>query len=84
MVDSLLDNKKGGKRTVGAGRLLRTILLGALVVAFAVYWLADSYGVDPEQLLEFFKVSIAFVAVFALAGVIGGILLLILKRFRNR
>lgn len=82
MVDSLLDPKTA-KRGRAAGRLTRTILLGTVAVAFALYWLADSYGVDTTELLSNLKTSLIFVVVFVGAGILGGVLLWLLRRARN-
>jgi hypothetical protein len=82
MVDSLLD-PKSSKRGRAAGRLARTILLGTVAVAFALYWLADSYGVETADLVSNLKTSLIFVAVFVGTGVVGGLLLWLLRRARN-
>jgi hypothetical protein len=76
MVDSLLDGKKGKTgATRNAARLRRTILLGTVVVALAIYWLADSYGVDRAELLGYLRTSGLFIALFALIGMLTGGLL---------
>jgi len=85
MVDSLLGNKTGNRRGSGGGpRLVRTILLGTVAVAFAVYWLAQSYGVDLDELLGYLRTSLLFVGFFALVGLAGGCLLWLLRRLRQR
>lgn len=85
MVDSLLGTKKGaaGKSRNGL-RIVRTVLLGSIAVAFGIYWLARSYGVDPQELLGYLKASLAFVLFFALAGVLAGLVLWLANRFRGR
>lgn len=85
MVDSLLGRKKGGPAPSGAGaRLARTVVLGSIAVAFAVYWLAQSYGVDARELLDYLKASAAFVLFFGLAGVLAGLVIWMIGRFRGR
>ena len=84
MVDSLLGKKNGGKSVRRGGRLIRTIVLGSVAVAFAIYWLARSYGVDMEELLTYLKASLAFVAFFALVGILAGALLWLLRLWRMR
>ena len=89
MVRSLLDPGKGRARRSGArgaARLARTILLGAVAVGFAIYWLADTYGADPEALLDYLGASLVFVAVFALVGaaVGGGLMAPAAARRRRR
>ena len=82
MVDSLLRDKKGATAaTRNAGRLTRSVLLGSVAVAFAIYWLADSYDVDPDMLLGYLQTSLVFVAVFAMAGALCGLLLWLLRRY---
>jgi hypothetical protein len=85
MVDSLLGDRSS--KTPGSGlnrRLMRTIVLGTVAVAFAIYWLADAYEVDTEELLSYLRTSLAFVLLFVVAGVLGGLLLRGLRRLRNR
>ncbi len=74
MVDSLLGSGKGPSNRKSA-RLARTILLGTVAVAVAVYWVADSYGVDRQNLLENLQTSAAFVALFVGIGIAAGGLL---------
>ena len=85
MVDNLLEDKKGKTgATRLSGRLTRTVLLGSIAVAFAIYWLADSYGVDTAELLEYLKTSLAFVLFFALFGVLAGMLIWLIRTSRRR
>ena len=85
MVDSLLGRKPGSRLPSGAGaRLARTIVLGTIAMAFALYWLARSYGVDWAELLDYLKASLAFVLFFAAAGVLAGLLIWLIGIFRRR
>jgi hypothetical protein len=85
MVDNLLEQKKGRTgATRLSGRLTRTVLLGSIAVAVAVYWLAESYGVDSAELFEYLKTSLAFVLFFALAGVLAGMLIWLIRTSRRR
>lgn len=85
MVDSLLEDRKGKTgATRISGRLARTVLLGALAVAFGIYWLADSYGVDTGELLDYLRTSLAFVLFFALFGVLAGMLIWLIRMSRRR
>ena len=85
MVDSLLGNKTGNRHGSGGGpRLVRTVLLGTVTVAFAIYWLAESYGVDLDELLGYLQTSLLFVGFFALVGLAGACLLWLLTRMRRR
>lgn len=83
MVDSLLGNKSGKGSGKASARLTRTVVLGTVAVAFAIYWLARSYGADTEELLTYLKASIAFVAFFALVGIAGGLLIWLFRWFRR-
>ena len=85
MVDSLLQDKKGKTgATRISGRLTRTVLLGSVAVAVGVYWLADSYGVDTDELLDYLRTSAAFVLFFALFGVLAGMVIWLVRASRRR
>lgn len=85
MVDSLLEDKRGKtSATRMSGRLTRSVLLGSVAVAFAIYWLAESYGVDTSELLEYLKTSVVFVLFFALFGVLAGMLIWLIRSSRRR
>ena len=85
MVDSLLGTKKGGVgKSRNSARIARTVVLGSIAVAFGIYWLARSYGVEAAELLEYLKASVAFVIFFALAGVLAGLVLWLVGWFRRR
>jgi apolipoprotein N-acyltransferase len=85
MVDNLLEDKKGKTgATRMSGRLTRTVLLGSIAVAFGVYWLAQSYGVDTAVLFDYLKTSLAFVLFFALFGVLAGMLIWLIRTSRRR
>ncbi len=84
MVDSLLEDKRGKTAaTRVSGRLARTVFLGSVAVAFAVYWLAESYGVDTSALLDYLKTSLAFVLFFALLGILAGVLIWLIRVSRQ-
>lgn len=85
MVDSLLDDRKGktGATRLSA-RLTRSIVLGSLAVALAIYWLADSYDVDMSELLGYLKTSLVFVLFFALIGFVAGMVLWLVRVARRR
>lgn len=85
MVDNLLEDKKGKTgATRLSGRLTRTIVLGSIAVAFGLYYLAESYGVDTAELLEYLKTSLAFVLFFAVFGMLAGLLIWLIKASRRR
>lgn len=86
MVDSLLKPPTRGRAR--GRRLTRTILLATLAVVVGLYWLADSFGVDRAELLDYLQVSALFVGAFMLAGVLAGGLLWLVRlawrRYRHR
>ena len=85
MVDNLLEDKKGKTgATRLSGRLTRTILLGSVAVAVGLYYLAESYGVDTAELLDYLKTSLAFVLFFALFGMLAGLLIWLIRTSRRR
>ena len=85
MVDNLLQDKKGKTgATRLSSRLTRTVLLGSVAVAFGLYYLADSYGVDTAELLDYLKTSLAFVLFFAVFGMLAGLLIWLIKASRRR
>ncbi len=75
MVDSLLTSNR-----VKTSRLGRTIVLGAIAVAFSIIWLADSWGVDRAELWDYFLTSVLFVGVFVAVGVFAGLLFWLVKK----
>ena len=85
MVDNLLQDKKGKTgATRLSSRLTRTVLLGSVAVAFGLYYLADSYGVDTAEMLDYLKTSLAFVLFFAVFGMLAGLLIWLIKASRRR
>ena len=85
MVDNLLQDKKGKTgATRLSSRVTRTVLLGSVAVAFALYYLADSYGVDTAELLDYLKTSLAFVLFFAVFGMLAGLLIWLVKALKRR
>jgi uncharacterized membrane protein len=61
-------------------RLTRTIVLGAIVVFLAIYWLADQMGLDRDELLGYALTSLMLVGVLVVLAVLGAALLRLLKR----
>ena len=89
MVDSLLGRTKStgphGPRAPRRGnRLARTILLGTLAVAFCLYWLGESFGVDWADMRGYLLTSLLFVAVPAVLALSGTLVLLVVRRLRRR
>lgn len=68
----------------GGGRLARTIVLGAVAVAFAIYWLAAELGLDRDELLGYAAVSVLFVGVLVVLGLVLGVLVWLARRAAER
>ena len=62
------------------GRLARTILLGTVAVAFALFWLARELELDRQELMGFLGTSALFVGLMVMLGLVGAALVLVVKR----
>lgn len=70
-------------RKMGWARLSRTVLLGTVAAVVAMVWLGEQYGIERRVMLEFVGTSVLFVALLALAGVGGAIILRALRNLRK-
>ena len=70
-----------GRHKTRQSRLVRTIALGTVAVAFAIYWLALEYGVDTDELVGFLGLSVLFVALIVGLALLGGFVLWIVKKY---
>jgi hypothetical protein len=61
-------------------RLTRTIVLGAIVVFLALYWLADQMGLDRNELLGYALTSLMLVGVLVLFALIGVVVIRVIRR----
>ena len=77
-----LDRNEG--RKVAARRLARTILLGTVAVVLALLWLGKQYGIDPSIMLEYLGVGLLFVAALVAAGLVGALLLGVVRKLTRR
>jgi high-affinity Fe2+/Pb2+ permease len=68
----------------GGGRLARTVVLGAVAVAFAIYWLAAELGLDREELLGYAAGSLLLVGVLVVLGMVLGALVWLARRAAER
>lgn len=96
MVDSLLNRKpeheQGGEshqlpaplRRRQPNRLTRSILLGAVTVAFAVYWIGRSFAVDWADIRLYLVTSLLFVGVFIGAALLVWVVVRLLPRLLKR
>jgi NhaP-type Na+/H+ or K+/H+ antiporter len=66
------------------GRLARTIVLGAVAVAFAIYWLAAELGLDRDELLGYAAASVLLVGVLVVLGLVLGALVSLARRAAER
>ena len=85
MVDSLLPPKRdpqapGPLRRRQPNRLIRSILLGAVAVVFAVYWIGRSFEVDWAEIRLYALASLAFVGLFIGAAMLVWVLVRLLPR----
>ncbi len=63
-------------------RLARTIVLGAVAVVFALFWVARELELDRDELLDYLGASALFVAILIGLGVLGAVVLWLIKRLR--
>jgi hypothetical protein len=67
-------------RSSAAGRrLTRTIVLGAIVVFLAIYWLVDQMGLDRDELLGYALTSLLLVGALALLALLAVVLMRVIK-----
>ena len=63
-------------------RIAKTVIL-AIAAAGALSWSAiESWGVDPQELWDFFLLCLLLLGVTAVLGVVGAVLLVALRKFR--
>jgi hypothetical protein len=65
-------------------RLPRTVLLGALLVGAAIYWLADVFEIDRAELLDLLSLSLILVGSMAALGVVGAVVLMTIRKLLSR
>lgn len=63
-------------------RLARTVVLGVVVAALGIWWLARAYEVESATLLGFLMTSVVFVAGFIVLALAGAVALRTLRRRR--
>jgi hypothetical protein len=63
------------------GRLARTILLGTVAVAFALFWVARELELDTQELMGFLGASAVLVGLMVILGLVGAAAVLIFRRF---
>jgi len=75
------DSRSRPVRSSAAGRrLTRTILLGAIAVFLAIYWLAGEMGMDRGELLGYALTSLLLVGVLVLLALVGVVVLRLVRR----
>ena len=82
--DALRQRLAGRRRPRGVDlrRLTRTLALGTVAAAAAIYWLAVEYDVDRRELAGYLGASFLFVSLFAALAVGGAVVLRALRRLR--
>jgi len=96
MVDSLLNRKPDQNSGAGANqtpgplrrrqpnRLTRSILMGAVAVVFAVYWIGRSFEVDWAEIRLYLITSLLFVGVFIGAALLVWVVVRLLPRLLKK
>jgi hypothetical protein len=69
------------RSNAAARRLTRTIVLGAIVVFLAIYWLADQMGLDRNELLGYALTSLLLVGLLVVLALVGVVVLRLIRRF---
>ena len=84
--DAVRRRLAGGKRPRGIDhrRLARTLSLGTLAVAAAIYWLAVEYDVDMGELAGYLGGSVVFVVLFAALAIGGAVVLRVARKLQGR
>ncbi|MCZ6711142.1 MAG: hypothetical protein O7B25_12340 [Gammaproteobacteria bacterium] len=63
-------------------RLVRTILLGTVAVAFSLIWVARELELDRDELLGYLGNSALFVAVLIVCSGLGAVVAWLIRRLR--
>ena len=64
-------------------RMFRTILLGTVAMVAGIIWLGDQYGVERRETIELMLASAGFVLALTAAGVLGAVLIRLLRHVFN-
>ena len=65
-------------------RMFRTILLGTVAMVAGIIWLGDRYGVERQETIDLMLASAGFVLGLTAAGVLGAVLIRLLRHVFNR
>lgn len=65
-------------------RMFRTILLGTVAMVAGIIWLGDQYGVERQETIELMLASAGFVLALTAAGVLGAVLIRLVRHVFNR
>lgn len=65
-------------------RMFRSILLGTVAMVAGIIWLGDQYGVERQETIELMLASAGFVLALTAAGVLGAVLIRLLRHVFNR
>jgi hypothetical protein len=64
-------------------QLARTILLGALVAAASIVWLAGEFGIDRRELAGYLAASLVFVIVPVVLALVAWLVLIAVRRLKG-
>ena len=65
-------------------RLTRTIALGTIATAAGLVWIGEQYGIEAEVMFEFMATSALFVGLLVVAGLVGTLLLWLIRKLLRR
>ena len=65
-------------------RLTRTIALGTIATAVALVWIGEQYGIERKVMLEFLATSALFVGLLVVAGLLGAVVLWLLRKLLRK
>ncbi|MEM9622189.1 MAG: hypothetical protein AAF993_11100 [Pseudomonadota bacterium] len=80
---SIAEERQAARR-IGWVRLVRTVLLGTVALGAGIYWGAQQFGIDRELVLAFLSGSLLFVGGLVIAGLLGAVILLLVKRLLDK
>lgn len=81
---SSIADERNTARSIGWARLVRTIVLGTCAVTAGIFWGAQQFGIQREVVVEFLTGSLLFVGGLVCAGLIGAVVLFLLRKLLGK